>query len=651
MFCCFILTGYSQQKLTKHQAKDSILKLFDYSLIGEDSVSVEILKNAKNLALKYSLDSLAVVSYCFLSDGLLYNKDTISFFNNLNNLLAYSKAKKNKSALAQYYKNKGVFFSQLHEQDSAYYYHHKAKETFVDANDFERASIMYIPLINIQSEAGDVLGVEETAVEALSFLEKTKHNDAIANVYMTLGLNTQKNNLEKALNYFDKALLHNEKVRDPNWKTINLIQTYIYISYSYTYHEKFNKSLEYSKKGIKIVNDSTLLNDKNKFLVTLYQNLGVSQIGLKKKKEGLKHLKFALSLCTERELHQKAEIYYDLAYYYFSEENSLLMGFDYANKALIKSKKIKFTQKELEIYSLLSEYSTGKTKINYLNQVVKLKDSLYKIEASEKDKFALVRFETKRKEEENKLLKQQNLSNNIQIQNTQQKNKIILLISAVVLLSVLFFIISYTLRQRSLTYKRNLEKAEVREEERKEISKILHDKIAGDLRVIYQKTLNNYIPEVSDSLFKVNQEIRNISHKLSTINFYDVSFKDQIINLVSDYFSPDFKIKVSGLNDIDWSLINTPIKRTLYLVARESIQNSKKHAIASELNIEFHTDKKKLSLKINDNGKGFDVDSPKYGLGLKSQKERVEELDGLFTLRSILNNGTTTIVNLPLTNI
>ena len=95
-------------------------------------------------------------------------------------------------------------------------------------------------------------------------------------------------------------------------------------------------------------------------------------------------------------------------------------------------------------------------------------------------------------------------------------------------------------------------------------------------------------------------------------------------------------------------MVDTQIKRVLYLVIRESIQNSNKHALASEILIDFKNKNKSLQLSIKDNGKGFDVSSPRYGLGLKNQRKRVEELNGIFNLESIINVGTTTKVEIPL---
>ena len=147
--------------------------------------------------------------------------------------------------------------------------------------------------------------------------------------------------------------------------------------------------------------------------------------------------------------------------------------------------------------------------------------------------------------------------------------------------------------------------------------------------------------EIAKNLNKVKNTVRNLSHQLSSVSFEEVSFKNQIINLVSDYFSVTFKIKVEGIDAVDWSSIKNPIKRALFLSARECIQNSIKHANATKMNISFSVQKNKVQLCITDNGVGFEPKDCKNnkGLGTKNIESRVEILNGLLTINSEINNG------------
>ena len=79
----------------------------------------------------------------------------------------------------------------------------------------------------------------------------------------------------------------------------------------------------------------------------------------------------------------------------------------------------------------------------------------------------------------------------------------------------------------------------------------------------------------------------------------------------------------------------------MFLSIRESIQNTQKHAQATSLVLQFSETRKALFLTISDNGEGFDAAVNKGGIGLKNMQERIEEINGVFFIESVLDQGTT----------
>ena len=203
-------------------------------------------------------------------------------------------------------------------------------------------------------------------------------------------------------------------------------------------------------------------------------------------------------------------------------------------------------------------------------------------------------------------------------------------------------------RRRKLLYQAQLEAAEARENERQQIAKSLHDEVAGDLRMLHKKLENSNLIAEAKKLNTVKDNVRNLSHQLSGVSFDEVSFKDQVINLVSDYFELDFKISVNGLHEYEWQYINDAIKRLLYLGIRESIQNCKKYAQASKIIINLTVQKNYVLLNITDNGIGFDTKISKKGIGLRNLQERVEDLNGTLNISSEIGSGTKTNIQIPL---
>ncbi len=87
--------------------------------------------------------------------------------------------------------------------------------------------------------------------------------------------------------------------------------------------------------------------------------------------------------------------------------------------------------------------------------------------------------------------------------------------------------------------------------------------------------------------------------------------------------------------------VSLEIKQVFYRVAQEALQNIIKHAQASQVMLKLDKDPRILSMSIQDNGRGFDVQSEFSGhLGLMSMQERVKKIGGRIDIRSIPQQGT-----------
>lgn len=96
-------------------------------------------------------------------------------------------------------------------------------------------------------------------------------------------------------------------------------------------------------------------------------------------------------------------------------------------------------------------------------------------------------------------------------------------------------------------------------------------------------------------------------------------------------------------------------KVTLYRVLQEACCNIVKHAKASKIDVTLSCEEKRLTLNIKDNGIGFDTQKKKQtsgdercGFGLSMMKERVTLLGGSIHIESVIGEGTTVFVEIPL---
>jgi signal transduction histidine kinase len=85
---------------------------------------------------------------------------------------------------------------------------------------------------------------------------------------------------------------------------------------------------------------------------------------------------------------------------------------------------------------------------------------------------------------------------------------------------------------------------------------------------------------------------------------------------------------------------------------QELLNNIVKHAEANTVNIKMNYLPDKLTITVEDNGKGFDVSSMQSaennrGLGLRNMMNRMALINGSIKINSNANEGTNAAIELP----
>jgi signal transduction histidine kinase len=199
-------------------------------------------------------------------------------------------------------------------------------------------------------------------------------------------------------------------------------------------------------------------------------------------------------------------------------------------------------------------------------------------------------------------------------------------------------------------------KAQDRERER--IARDLHDNIGASI-VGIQMMLNAFsekffvdkeTPEdfkkTIEYLEKTSHDIRELSHELTPQILTNLGLVEQIKEKYGFISKPVFKLTMPT----ETIILDPFIELTLYKIINEAVQNTLKHAEATEIGIELSKDNKNLKLRIEDNGIGFDLAQRKgNGIGLSNIKFRAEnQLNGTLTIESSPGNGTIILVKINL---
>jgi signal transduction histidine kinase len=96
--------------------------------------------------------------------------------------------------------------------------------------------------------------------------------------------------------------------------------------------------------------------------------------------------------------------------------------------------------------------------------------------------------------------------------------------------------------------------------------------------------------------------------------------------------------------------LTSSAKTALLRILQESMHNINKHAQAKNVNITFSFMEDIFVMDIDDDGLGFDPSKSSDGFGLKTMRERAEELSGTLTIESEQGIGTAIAVSLPITD-
>ena len=199
---------------------------------------------------------------------------------------------------------------------------------------------------------------------------------------------------------------------------------------------------------------------------------------------------------------------------------------------------------------------------------------------------------------------------------------------------------------------------DAKEKERKTIAEILHDSVSAllssaNLHLMASKSqLKKSAPkEISKAQGILNEasiKIRDLSHELISSVLLKFGLAFAVHDMCQKYSNSEISL-FSDDNGIKRYDQDFEIK--IHNIIEELINNILKHSKASNATIMLaHRKDDKLSIRINDDGVGFDIDSvrQKDGLGLSHINARVKIMKGIFNIESSKNEGTSIFILVPI---
>ncbi len=609
----------------------------------------KLIQEVKNDSLRN--EALFLLSYYFLE-----NEDSLRFMKFNKETFSLSQKLQDTSKIAESYWDLAFFYSNYGNYEKSFSNYSRAQGLYALKGMKLESGRMLLRMAIIQKNIKDYTGSEITTINAIRIFEPIKEKKYLYACYNTLGI------IYNELQEYDKALFYHQKANEYQKglkiethykeKTLNNIGVI---------HQNKGKHYDALSHFNEALLNKTISENDPQLYAMLLDNRAYSRM-LSKDTLGV-YNDLIKGLRIREEIQHKAGIAINKIHLaeYFALKGDSVQSNKLAEEAYIVSKESNNNKEILQSLFLLSRLSKDGRE-EFLGKYISLNDSLQNEERAIRNKFARIRYETDEFIAQNNEL------------NIQNKWMIFGFSGIILLLISVFFNRNQRIKNRELKLIQEQQQTneeiynlliesqtkieEGQEREKKRISRDLHD---GILSQFFGVRLNlEYLNDCTDkeSIAKrstyinelkfLEKDIRKVSHELNMdLLSSEKSFLyivDELLNEQENYGS--FKSELSVKDEMKWEHLPPKSKINLYRIIQEALHNINKYADAKNVKVTFLQTDREFIVIIEDDGKGFEVESVKDGIGIKNMKTRSKDLKGSISFQSS-KDGTRIEIKLP----
>lgn len=574
--------------------------------------------------------------------------------------------------LVQSAKLLGIAHDVTSDLDSALYYYQYALNLTQQTGDlFQRASLL--------SNTGLVYLHKGDLVNSLkNFLEAKRHFEVIAPGSKELA-HTANNigivylrikDFEKSLDFFTQAMplfeVHNE-MRGKGALLNNL-------SIIYSGTGKFNKAVSTLVESIEL---KTQIEDMLGLCIS-YNMMASLMLDADSLGEALKWLHKSEDLATSIDNRSTLISAYHLKHKVFARMGNYRDAILYARLALEYSIGLGTRRLEADSYfhmaNLYQKTGDHKKAAYFFQRHIGLTDSLTSQVQLGKVYDMQLEYEMLKKNEEISLLLEQQKVLDLELDKQQllivKRNQQIIIVAGG--LGLLLLLLYSRHRKYKHVHKLKMELAIVNSkeqqmkkvlqaevDERKRIGEELHDGL-GQILSLVKMNVTDQIDNLNDDQSKERNkfqslllltdnafnELRSISHNLSPLLLQEKGLAASINDLINRIRSSkkfNIELDITGLR----KPFDPLIEHSIYRIIQELLSNIMRHAEAKNISLQFVCDSDEISIIVEDDGKGFDLNKNHEGMGLKNVFTRIDNLGGTMDIDSKPGRGTIISVSIP----
>jgi signal transduction histidine kinase len=196
-------------------------------------------------------------------------------------------------------------------------------------------------------------------------------------------------------------------------------------------------------------------------------------------------------------------------------------------------------------------------------------------------------------------------------------------------------------------------------EVRTQVARDLHDEIGASISGIkifsqlaadrpegineYLRKINTYsddmLGKMSDIVWTMNPENDNFEKIIRKIRQHAIAITSAK-NIQLHFFVQD---------ELQSKEVDMLIRKNIYLITKEAINNASKYAQAKNIHIRFTRQGKDGTVQVKDDGIGFDTSTRHEGNGLKNMRQRAAGMQGSFFITTQPGYGTEILLRYPIT--
>lgn len=530
----------------------------------------------------------------------------------------------------KFLQEKGMANFQKNNFNSAFYYFNKSKITFEISKDSSNIVFDVIQMANIQQINGDYYGSKETLTEALPYVKNDNNYIVAINNFFGIA--------DKELSLYGDAVFYYQQALKDATDSISKQSPLNNIAVVYIKQKKYDKAIEILESILnqKFANNEEFAKTKARVL----DNLGFAYFKNGNSVKGLQFMNEGLQLRNQiADFYGSIESYLHLAEFYAKTDSK--KSNENAKKGYEIATKFRSIDERLKSLSFLISNGAG---TNYAQQYISLNDSIIKIRNNFKNKFAKIKYDSKKEKDENQKLKLEKAENLLALQEAKYQ-KIVGFIGFIFMGIVIVLLVRYYKNKNRIIRIKTAYDTETR------ISKNIHDELANDVfnAITFTQTQSLEDEKIKETLVQnldhIYSRVRGISRENSDIDT-KANFAFNLKEMLSTYNSTSTKVIINNIEKVTWNETDEIKKVTIYRVLQELMVNMKKHSHAPFVFIKIESDPKSIYIDYKDNGKGCEKNKISKN-GLQNMENRILVLKGTITFETEPDKGFKVNIKLP----